>query len=83
MLHVRPAGDLSPLEMKAGDVSIPYNFSRIGSNNRRVGDLRIRVEYFNKSIKLLNTTAELIAKDIYRLLQCSEKLPKNLQYEIT
>lgn len=77
VLHVRSAGDLSILEMKADKVSIPYNFSRIGLDNRKAKDLGIKVEYFNKSIKLLNTTAELVAKDIYQLLRCSEKLPKN------
>ena len=77
VLHVRSVSDLSIVEMKVNEISIPYNFSRIGSDERKVGDLGIRVEYFDKSIKPLNTTAELVAKDIYRLLQCIEKLPEN------
>jgi hypothetical protein len=77
VLHIRSASDLSILETKANEISIPYNFSRIGSDKRSDGDLGIKVEYFDKPIKLLNTSAELVAKDIYRLLQCSEKLPEN------
>src|SRR5579885_3517449 len=42
-----------------------------------VGDLGIKVEYFNKPVKLLNTAAELVAKDLYRLLQYSDRLPDN------
>ncbi|GBB90785.1 hypothetical protein RclHR1_17870002 [Rhizophagus clarus] len=78
VLHVRSANDsTSTLETKANEVSIPYNFSRIGSDNRKVGDLGIKVEYFNKPVKLLNTAAELVAKDLYRLLQYSDRLPDN------
>jgi len=77
VLHVRSASDLSIVEMKVNEISIPYNFSRVDSVGRKVGDLGIKVEYFDKSIKPLNTTAELVAKDIYRLLQCIEKLPEN------
>ncbi|GES94414.1 hypothetical protein GLOIN_2v1781472 [Rhizophagus clarus] len=79
VLHVRSASDsTSTLETKANEVSIPYNFSQIGSDNRKVGDLGIKVEYFNKPVKLLNTAAELVAKDLYQLLQYSDRLPDNL-----
>ncbi|CAB4412444.1 unnamed protein product [Rhizophagus irregularis] len=37
----------------------------------------LELNILTKSVKLLNTTAELVAKDIYRLLQCIEKLPEN------
>jgi len=68
-LHVRSVGDhLGILEMKASKILILYNVSRIGSDNQKIGDLRIKVEYLNKSVKILNTTAELVARDIYRLL---------------
>ncbi|CAB4445422.1 unnamed protein product [Rhizophagus irregularis] len=77
ILHVRSVSDLRIVEAKVNEISIPYNFSRIGSERRKARDLGIRVEYFDKSVKLLNTTAELVAKDIYRLLQCIEKLPEN------
>ncbi|GES95909.1 trinucleotide repeat-containing gene 6C protein [Rhizophagus clarus] len=78
VLHVRSASDsTSTLETKANEVSIPYNFSRIGSDNRKVGDLGIKVEYFNKPVKLLNTAAELVAKNLYQLLQYSDRLPDN------
>jgi hypothetical protein len=77
ILHVRSVSDLRIVEAKVNEISIPYNFSRIGSERRKAGDLGIRVEYFDKSVKLLNTTAELVAKDIYWLLQCIEKLPEN------
>ncbi|GBB92492.1 hypothetical protein RclHR1_20120003 [Rhizophagus clarus] len=42
-----------------------------------VRDLGIKVEYFNKPVKLLNTAAELVAKYIYQLLQYSDRLPDN------
>ncbi|POG63296.1 hypothetical protein GLOIN_2v1784237 [Rhizophagus irregularis DAOM 181602=DAOM 197198] len=59
ILHVRSVSDLRIVEAKVNEISIPYNFSRIGSERRKARDLRIRVEYFDKSVKLLNTTAEL------------------------
>jgi hypothetical protein len=78
ILHVWSASDLSIVEMKVNKISILYNFSQIGSDSWKVGDLRIKVEYFDKSVKPLNTMAELVVKNIYRLLQCIEKLPDNL-----
>ncbi|CAB5394940.1 unnamed protein product [Rhizophagus irregularis] len=45
--------------MKVNKISITYNFSQIGSERQKARDLRIRVEYFDKSVKLLNTMAEL------------------------
>ncbi|CAB5377596.1 unnamed protein product [Rhizophagus irregularis] len=78
ILHVRSVSDFRIVEIKVNEISIPYNFSWIGSERRKARDLGIRVEYFNKSVKLLNTTAKLVAKDIYQLLQCIKKLPENL-----
>ena len=65
------------LRLKADEISIPYNFSRVGSESQKAEDLRIKVEFFDKPVKQLNIAAELVAKDIYQLLQCIEKLPDN------
>ncbi|UZO26276.1 uncharacterized protein OCT59_018514 [Rhizophagus irregularis] len=66
ILHVRSVSDLRIVEAKVNEISIPYNFSQIGSERQKARDLGIRVEYFDKSVKLLNTTAELDEFSIFK-----------------
>ncbi|GBC42316.2 hypothetical protein GLOIN_2v1781472 [Rhizophagus irregularis DAOM 181602=DAOM 197198] len=73
ILHVRSVSDLRIVEAKVNEISIPYNFSQIGSERQKARDLGIRVEYFDKSVKLLNTTAELGALAVE--LHKNEKTP--------
>ena len=76
-LHVRSNddNDLKVVNEKADTLQLPYNFSRVNSKNNKDTDFGVIVEYSDKAIKSLNGSAELIAKDLYRLIQNVEKLP--------
>ena len=76
-LHVRSNddNDLKVVNKKADTLQFPYNFSRVNSKNNKDTDFGVIVEYSDKAIKSLNGSAELIAKDLYRLIQNVEKLP--------
>ena len=76
-LHVRSNddNDLKVINKKADVLQFPYNFSQVNSLNSKNTDFKVIVEYSDKAIKLLNRSAELIAKDLYQLIQNVEKLP--------
>lgn len=48
-------------------IKIPYNFSRIDSNTRNPDDLKMKVEFLKKELKLLSSLAIKVAFDLFKI----------------